>query len=227
MRYKLAIFDFDGTLADSFSWFLGVANRLADEHGFRRIEEHEVETLRSRGARQNFADFGVPAWKLPRVGRDFRRHMAREIAHIPLFPGVDELLRGLAGQGIQTAIVTSNSIDNVRRVLGPDNAALIRHYACGVSIFGKQAKLRGVLRSSGAAAAEAICIGDEIRDLEAARAEGIAFGAVAWGYTSPEALRAHAPEEMFTSIEEILRKLAGLANGQTSAETGGIQGLAT
>ena len=209
VRYRLAIFDFDGTLADSFPWFLVVMNRLADEHGFRRIEEHEIETLRGRTARQNFADFGVPAWKLPRIGRDFRRHMARDIAHIALFPGVDRLLRGLAERGIRTAIVTSNSIDNVRRVLGPDNAALIQHYACGVSIFGKRAKLRGVLRDSGIAAAEAICVGDEIRDLEAARAEGIAFGAVSWGYTSPEALRAHAPEETFSTVDEILQKLAG------------------
>jgi len=209
MRYRLAIFDFDGTLADSFSWFLGVVNRLADEHGFRRMEEHEVETLRGHAARQIFGHFGVPAWKLPRIGRDFRRHMARDIAHIALFPGVDRLLRGLADQEISTAVVTSNSLDNVLHVLGPGNAALIRHYACGAAIFGKRSKLRGVLRSSGVPAAEAICIGDEIRDLEAARAEGIAFGAVAWGYTNPEALRAQGPEEMFSTVDEILRKLAG------------------
>lgn len=209
MRYRLAIFDFDGTLADSFPWFLVVMNRLADEHGFRRIEEHEVETLRGRSARQMVEHLGVPAWKLPRIGRDFRRYMAQDIARIALFPGVDRLLRGLADQGIRTAVVTSNSIDNVRQILGPDNAALIQHYACGVSIFGKRAKLRGVLRSSGIAAAEAISIGDEIRDLEAARAEGIAFGAVSWGYTNPEALQAHAPEETFSTVDEILRKLAG------------------
>lgn len=207
MRYRLALFDFDGTLADSFPFFLGVMNRLADDHGFRRIEEHEIEALRGRSARQNFADFGVPAWKLPRIGRDFRRHMARDIARISLFPGVDRLLRGLADRGIRTAVVTSNSTDNVRRVLGPENAALIQHYACGVSIFGKRAKLRSVLRNSGVAAAEAICIGDEVRDLEAAREEGIAFGAVSWGYTRPEALLAHEPEEMFSTVDEILQKL--------------------
>ncbi|MEA2558996.1 MAG: phosphoglycolate phosphatase [Acidobacteriota bacterium] len=207
MSYRLAIFDFDGTLADSFSWFLGVVNRLADEHGFRRMEEHEADTLRGRSARQMVEHFGVPMWKLPRIGRDMRRHMTRDIAHISLFPGVDRLLRGLANQGISTAIVTSNSIDNVRRVLGPDNAALVQHYACGVSMFGKRAKLRGVLRSSGVTPAEAICIGDEIRDLEAAHPEGIAFGAVSWGYTHPEALRALGPEEMFSSVDEIIQKL--------------------
>ncbi|HSK77717.1 MAG TPA: HAD hydrolase-like protein [Thermoanaerobaculia bacterium] len=208
MRYRLALFDFDGTLADSFSWFLGVVNRLADEHRFRRMEEHEIESLRGLAARQMVAHLGVPAWKLPRIARGMRQHMAREIGQIRPFPGVDELLSELSRRGIRLAVVTSNSIDNVRQVLGPGNAALIHHYECGASIFGKRPKLRAVLKSSGIPAAEAICIGDEIRDLEAARAEGIPFGAVSWGYTHPEALQAHNPEEMFASLEEIPRKLA-------------------
>lgn len=207
MRAKLAIFDFDGTLADSFSWFLGVVNRLADEHRFRRMEESEIEALRGQTARQIVAHLGVPAWKLPRIAHSMRQQMARAIGHITLFPGVDRLLQGLARRGIRIAIVTSNSIDNVRQILGPDNAVLIQHYACGVSLFGKPAKLRALLRSSGLSAAEAIYIGDEIRDWEAARAEGIAFGAVAWGYTKPEALRALDPQEMFASPEEVLQKL--------------------
>jgi phosphoglycolate phosphatase len=207
MRYRLALFDFDGTLADSYAWFLGKLNQLADQHGFRRVEEHEIEGLRRQSARQVMEALGVPAWKLPRMARQVRREMAAEIDAISLFPGVEQVLRGLAGQGIELAVVTSSSLGNVRRILGPGSAALIRHYACGVSIFGKRPKLRAVLRVSGVPAAEAIAIGDEIRDLEAARAEGIAFGAVSWGYTHPEALRAHAPEEMFAEPEEILLKL--------------------
>jgi phosphoglycolate phosphatase len=207
MRYRLAIFDFDGTLADSFPWFLSVVNVLADEHGFRRIEEHELETLRGQGARQIVAHMELPAWKMPRVALRMRQYMARDIGRISLFPGVDRLLRELAGRGVRLAVVTSNSIENVRQVLGPESAALIHHYECGASMFGKRVKLRAVLRRAGVPAAEALCIGDEIRDLEAARAEGIPFGAVAWGYTTPEALRAHAPEEVFESVEEIAGKL--------------------
>ena len=50
MTYRLAIFDFDGTLADSFPFFLSVFNTIADRHGFRRIAtdqgpEH-IERLR-------------------------------------------------------------------------------------------------------------------------------------------------------------------------------------
>ncbi len=207
MPYRLALFDFDGTLADSFPWFLGVVNRLADEHGFRRIGEHELETLRGQSARQVMGALGVSAWKLPRIAHQMRREMATDIGRITLFPGVDQVLRGLAGRGIKLAVVTSNSLDNVRRVLGPESSELIRHWACGASMFGKRPKLRAVLRDSGVPAGEAIAIGDEIRDLEAARAAGIAFGAVSWGYTSPEALRAQGPEEVFASPEEILRRL--------------------
>ena len=207
MRYRLALFDFDGTLADSFNWFLGVVNRLADENRFRRMEEHEVEALRGHSARQLCAHLGVPVWKMPAIARQMRQHMSRDIHHISLFPGVDRMLEGLARRGVRLAVVTSNSIENVRQVLGPANAALIHQFGCGVSIFGKGPKLRAVLRGSGIPAPEAICIGDEIRDLEAAREQKIPFGAVAWGYTNPEALRAHCPEEMFENMEEILEKL--------------------
>jgi phosphoglycolate phosphatase len=207
VRYRLVLFDFDGTLADSYGWFLGQMNQLADQHRFRRVEAHEVEALRGRSARQVMEELGVPLWKLPRIASQVRREMAAAIDTIVLFPGMARVLSGLAGQGVELGVVTSNSRENVRRILGPESAALIRHYACGASIFGKRPKLRAVLRDSGVPAAEAIAIGDEIRDLEAARAEGIAFGAVSWGYTKPEALRAHAPEEMFAEPEEILRKL--------------------
>lgn len=206
-RYRLAIFDFDGTLADSFPWFLGIVNRLADDVGFRRIEEHEVDALRGLGARQVMAHLGMPVWKLPRVAQRMREHMARDIGHIRPFPGVGPLLQELAGRGVALSVVTSNSAENVQRVLGPETSALIGHYACGVSLFGKRSKLRGVLAGSGIAAAEAIAIGDEIRDLEAARAEGIAFGAVSWGYTHLQALRAHEPDEVFESVEEIAGRL--------------------
>jgi len=43
MGYRLAIFDFDGTLANSFPWFCTVLNEVAAKHGFRRVNESEVD----------------------------------------------------------------------------------------------------------------------------------------------------------------------------------------
>ena len=56
---------------------------------------------------------------------------------------------------------------------------------------------------------ETICIGDEIRDIEAAKAAGMDLGAVAWGYAIPSALQAAGPTNLFSSIEEITEWFAG------------------
>jgi phosphoglycolate phosphatase len=209
MKYRLAIFDFDGTLSDSLPWFLGNVNHAADRFRFRRIEAHELETLRGLHAREVIAHVGMPAWKVPLVARHLRARMASDPGGIALFPGVDGMLAALGEAGVALAIVTSNSEANVRRVLGPRNAALVRHFGCGASLFGKRPLLRRALRAAGVPAAHAISIGDEIRDLHAARAEKIAFGAVAWGFTSAGSLRAHAPDEMFEAMDDVVDTLVG------------------
>jgi phosphoglycolate phosphatase len=208
VKYKLAIFDFDGTLADSLPWFRQAINRLADQHGFKRIETNELGRLRGCSARQMVAHLGVPTWKLPRISIELRTLMAEEIQQIRPFAGVGAMLEGLSDRGVALAVVTSNADDNVRRVLGAAHAPLIRHYACGASLFGKRGKLRGVLKQSGARPSEALFIGDELRGLDAARAEGVPFGAVAWGYTHLEVLEAQAPAEVFADVGEIVGKIA-------------------
>ncbi|HWN97317.1 MAG TPA: HAD hydrolase-like protein, partial [Methylomirabilota bacterium] len=150
---------------------------------------------------------GLPLWKLPRVVSGMRRKMALHIGEFALFAGIEEVLHRLSAAGIRLAIVSSNSRENVERILGPQNARLIAHFACGVSMFGKAAKIRAVVQASGLPAGEALYIGDEIRDAEAARKAGIAFGAVAWGQHSLAALRAQSPDELFRSVPEIADKL--------------------
>lgn len=203
MSYKLLIFDFDGTLADSFPWFVRIVNQVAEKYRFRRIEEAELETLRGYDARGLIRHLNIPFWKMPFIARHMKHLMAREIHHISLFDGIPELLQDLSRRGVRLAMVSSNSVENIRRVLGPEIASLFQYYECGGSIFGKKAKFRKVLKLSGISESEALCIGDEIRDLEAARRARIPFGAVSWGFTTVEALRAQSPAAIFSSLDGI------------------------
>ena len=209
MRCKLVIFDFDGTLADTFPWFMRIINDVADRYRFKRIEPHEVELLRGMGATEIMAHLGVPRWKLPLIAGHMRRRKAREIGETRLFVGVEALLARLVDAGVRVAIVSSNSEANVRTVMGPALAAHVTFFECGASVFGKAARFRKVLRRSGILPPDAICIGDEIRDLDAARRAGIAFGAVAWGFTRAEALQARDPNVLFSSLDEIADSLTG------------------
>lgn len=206
MRYSLAIFDLDGTLVDSFPWFLRTINDVADRFGFRRVRDEDVEELRHASTREILSRLEVPLRKLPAIARHARRLKGKAAAEISLFAGAEAMLRTLAENGVQLALVTSDSEVNAREKLG-EAAALFSHFDCAASVFGKPAKFRRVLRRANLAPARAIAIGDELRDIEAARAVGIACGAVCWGYAAPTALRAHEPDVVFERIDDIVRIL--------------------
>ena len=202
MTIKLVIFDFDGTLADSFPWFLDVFDTVADHFGFRRLDRANIEALRHLDARELMRRHGVPLWKVPMIAAHARTLQGRDLHRIRLFDGVSEVLGHIAARGVQTAVVTSNARTNVETVLGP-SATHIRHYACGASIFGKAAKLTAVMKAARARPEETLAIGDEVRDIDAARACGLITGAVAWGYSAPERLAADRPDYLFETPIDI------------------------
>jgi phosphoglycolate phosphatase len=141
------------------------------------------------------------------IARHARMLAKRDRAQIALFAGVDQMLHQLTQPGITVAVVSTNSEETVRHVLGPANAARITYYGCGASMFGKRVHFRRILTRCGVRPQDALCIGDEIRDLDAATKERIPFGAVAWGYTHIEALTAYAPAEVFLNVEDIVERL--------------------
>jgi phosphoglycolate phosphatase len=166
--------------------------------------DDEVEALRHAGTREILARLEVPLWRLPVIARHMRRLKSEQAADITLLDGVDAMLRTLAGAGLRLALVSSDSEANARVKLGAA-AALFSHFDCSASLFGKSAKFRRILRRAGVVPAQAIAIGDEIRDIEAAKAAGIACGAVTWGYAAPKALQALRPDLVFERMDDIAR----------------------
>jgi phosphoglycolate phosphatase len=209
MKYKLVIFDFDGTLADSFEWFLGVVDELAGRHKFKMFERGELDDLRGSSATKVLAHLGVSKWRLPAIGRHLHQLAARDAGKISLFEGVEQMLAALVESGVTLAVVSSSAENNIRRILGPKNVQRISHFECGASLFGKRAKFRKVLHKCAVSVRETLYVGDEVRDIEAARAEGIPFGAVGWGFTHLHALREHEPEEIFATVGDIIACVAG------------------
>lgn len=205
---RLVIFDFDGTLSDSGDWFLSVIDQIARRFRFRSVQPDEVEMLRHRSSREVIDFLGISRWKLPLIARHIRKLVGINAHQIELFPGTPDLLERLADTGVKIALVTSNSEANARKILGPEHAGRIDFYACGSSLFGKAPKFRRVLKKMGTAANETLAIGDETRDVDAAREVGMRAGSVLWGYASEAVLTALHPDALFRSPQEILDYVA-------------------
>lgn len=200
---QLAIFDFDGTLADTFPWFAGLIGEMAQRHGFRAPAPDEEAALRRLDARGVMATLGIPAWKLPLLARDMRKASREAAGELRLFAGIPELLADAHARGVKLAIATSNAEPTVRQVLGPELAGLFAAYACGTGLFGKARKLKGICKDLGVPPARAVYVGDELRDLAAARQAGLPFFGVGWGYTEAEAMRAAGPDALATTRAEL------------------------
>ncbi len=201
MRPRLLILDFDGTLADSRPWFLGALDDAARRFGFRRVSAAEAEALRGLPTRAILRALRVTPWQVPMIALHLRR-LAAAAPPPPLFPGTPAMLARLVEGGITLAIVTSNAEATVRRALG-DSAGAITHWACDTTLFGKAARFRTVMRRAGIAPRDTAAIGDETRDIEAARRAGIRVAAVTWGYATADSLQAARPDALITAVEDI------------------------
>lgn len=198
---RLLLLDFDGTLADSLPWFLGALNDAAGRFGFRRIDAAGAEALRGLRTPAILRALRVAPWQVPMIAL----HMRRLAAAAPpprLFPGTEAMLARVSAAGIATAIVSSNAEATIRHALGPAEEA-ISHWACDAALFGKAARFRAVLKRAGVAPRDAAAIGDETRDIEAARRAGIRIGAATWGYATADCLAAAGPDALLPSIAAV------------------------
>ena len=208
MKYDIAAFDFDGTLADTMPWFNTILNTVAEKYNFRKIDASEREALRSRDAMEILKYLNIPLWKLPAIMTHVRTLMQEIDPSVQLFDGIPHALARLKASGLRLAVVSSNSVENVKRVLGEETAALFDDYECGSDLFGKAAKIDRLLKQHGTSPERFLLVGDEMRDIDAARKAGVRVGSVAWGYNHVDALRGRGPDELFLAVQDLPNALA-------------------
>jgi len=203
MARPLVIFDFDGTVADSFTESLLAYNRVAPRLRLRRVLEAEIPKLRRMGAGQLMHALGIPMWKLPRLMIAVRADLHDHFHSVRPVSGIAQALYRLHEAGCDLAIVTSNSEDNVRNFLDRHDMEGFDTVLAGSSIFGKGSRLRRLIKTARADRATSVYIGDTVPDIRAAReARTLAIG-VAWGFNDPALLAAEGPDALVESTSDL------------------------
>jgi phosphoglycolate phosphatase len=207
MRYDLVTFDFDGTLADSAPWFVGALKDLAVSHRFRQVDDAEIGVLRRLPTREIIKALGIRLWQMPGIARALRARSLAAANDIKLFDDVPDMLAGLAERGVIVAVVSSNSEAAVRAILGVA-ARHVHFFRCGTSLFGKAPRIAQLRRDLAVEPERALHVGDETRDVEAARKARVNAGAASYGYADVAALTAMAPDVIFGQAKAILQHCA-------------------
>ena len=76
------VFDFDGTIADTMSVVIKIANKFADHYGYKKIPLSDIPKLREKKPSAVLKHLGISIFKLPIVVRKIRFEMNREIVRL-------------------------------------------------------------------------------------------------------------------------------------------------
>lgn len=200
----LFLFDFDGTVADTLEVSRLILNELAEEFRFRPVLVEDLDHVRSLGTREFIRHLGVSAWRVPRISRRGIRLLQERISAVRPIRGIPPVLEELHARGHRIGILTSNSESNVLSFMARHRLPYIHFVRSSSKLFGKSREMKRILKSEGIAPERALYIGDETRDIEAAKEAGLRMAAVSWGFNAASTLAALTPDHLLHEPSEIL-----------------------
>ena len=197
------IFDFDGTLADTFALGSKLINEYADRLGYKQID---FAANKDKSARELIKMSGVRFWQIPGLIRFFRKKSVERAGEVKAFTGIPDLVRRLHDDGFSLGIITTNSAQTINIYLEKYGLTdLFTFIKPEISLFGKRRALRRARRHL---KSEIIYIGDELRDIEACHAVNVPIISVSWGFNSTEILEKNNPGMVAGNTIEILNLLS-------------------
>lgn len=195
------IFDLDGTLADSITVVIDIVNEMkiiesdVTRGDYERVKNLPIKTI--------LKEFNISVWRAPALVVKGRTALTKRINEVPFFSGMEQVIEQLA-KDHRLFVMSSNSLENVRKFLKLHG--IDRHFEQvygGVGIFGKAKMLRKVIKDHNIAAADTYYVGDETRDIEAAKKAKLHSVAVTWGFNGEKILKSHKPEHLVHTPEEL------------------------
>jgi phosphoglycolate phosphatase len=188
---RAIIFDLDGTLVDSAEDLRAALNQLLGGLGLPPIEANEIKGMIGDGVlkmveRALVAAHGDPRRKDALLPRFLEIYQANSANLTRCFPAVPETLDLLHSKGFRLAVVTNKPVLATNRILEALSLAEFFPVVVGGDSVQQRkphpAPLLEAARRLGVDVSQSLMVGDNIHDVEAARAAGMRCVAVSYGY---------------------------------------------
>jgi phosphoglycolate phosphatase len=207
VRYRLLVFDWDGTIIDSAASIVECIREASRELGLEVPERSRASHVIGLGLHDamRIAVPGLPAQRYPEFVASYRKHFLAREDSMQLFDGMRELLDGLSKKHL-LAIATGKGRRGLDRAL--DSSKLKPYFAasrCADETNPKPhpAMLLEIMDDLGVESSSSLMIGDTSHDMEMARAAGVDALAVTYGAHPEEGLRACGPLGCFSTVTEL------------------------
>lgn len=198
------IFDFDGTLADSLPAMIAVFNKNV-RNNQDPLTPEEIQALRGMSSRRALRNLGVRWWQVPKLLVQGLPDFKALVPTLQTFPGLKDTIKQLHARGDRLFIVTSNTEGSVDEFLHLQK--LDRYFedtVTGAGLFSKSKHIRRLMKDHGLKRRQTVYIGDETRDIQAARLAGIKIVSVSWGFNTAKALRKRRPTYLIDKPKQLL-----------------------
>ena len=219
-RPPIAVFDLDGTLADTAPDLIATLNVVLAREGLPPVPLAAAREVIGAGARaligRGFEAAGrelTPA-RADELFRFFLTHYGEHLCDASaLFPNAVAALDGLEADGVRLAVCTNKVEIHARRLLGALGIADRFAAVCGRDTFPfskpDPRHLTLTIEEAGGDPARAVMVGDSRTDISTAKAAGIPVVAVTFGYTDTPVAEL-GPDVVIGDFSELVPALASL-----------------
>lgn len=209
--FSTFLFDFDGTLADSFEAIANSVNHIRSLHGLPALPTADVTRFVGRGP-YYLLEHTVPGADLEEAIAEYRRHHPTVmVALTRLLPGAAEAVKALHRFGKHVGLCSNKPrnfsfgllqhfgiFDCFALILGPED---VKEPKPAPEMIEKAVARLGVEQS------EVLYTGDMTVDIETGRAAGVHVWAVATGSQDRATLEKARPDRVLAGLGEMVAEL--------------------
>lgn len=154
------IFDFDGTVANTFQLNVGLIKEMRPD-----TSKKEIELFRNNGVAVLQKELNLSLKEVLKLLGLLAKKQTQIINKAKIFPGIKNIFDELRKRDIKIIILSSNTTENIEKWLVHQKIKVDK-IITNNNIFGKDKLLRKMGR-------QFVYVGDEVRDVEACKKAGV------------------------------------------------------